>query len=316
VERLVASGRAVVGVDSFSDSYDVRLKEANASALARLGVPVLRLDLSVDDLEPALEDVDEVVHLAALAGLGGRKASDYVRHNEVGTRRLVEALCAPGVRRRLRLVVNVATSSVYGRRAITDETTPLEPISAYGASKLAAERTVMDAGDGAGLPVCSLRPFSVYGPRERPEKLVPRLLDAAEHGTPFTLFAGSADHRRSFTYVTDVADAILAALDRAEAARGEVFNVGHPRSHTTREVIELVEQVTGRPVRVTAAPARPGDLFETRALVGKAREVLGVVPTTDLEDGIRLQASWAAGVRPVSGGCVLRPTPGPVLRDS
>jgi UDP-glucuronate 4-epimerase len=292
-ERLAGLGHEVTGLDCFTEHYDVARKEANAAALSSSGVSVVRADLRRDDLSAVVEGIDAVVHLAARPGLGSDDLRAYLHDNVGATARLVAAVVESSSSASLRLFVNVATSSVYGRYAVADEEARPQPISAYGISKLAAERIVMDAAAADGLPACSLRPFSVYGPRERPEKLIPRLLHAALTAEPFTLFEGSEHHRRSYTYVGDVAAAIVAALDRPHDAAGEVFNIGHPASYATPELIDLVSRVTGRPIPCIAAPRRDGDLIETHAVGDKARVRLGFSASTALEDGVREHAAWA-----------------------
>ncbi len=292
VEALVAIGHDVVGLDCFTDHYPVEAKRANAAAVAALGVETRALDLRTDDLRDVVADVDVVLHLAGRPGLGSEDLAAYLLDNTVATERLVNAV--EEVNAGLHLFVNVATSSVYGRYATADETAVPAPVSAYGISKLAAEHVVRRAATLRGLAACSLRPFSVYGPRERPEKLLPRLLAAAYGGPPFPLFDGSEAHRRSYTYVGDVAAAIVSTIAHRDRCMGAVCNIGHPESHATAELIELVTSLTGRSVPCIAAPARTGDLLETKAVIDTARRLLDYAPKVSIREGVLLQAEWFA----------------------
>jgi UDP-glucuronate 4-epimerase len=289
-ERLVALGHQVRGIDCFTDYYSRALKELNARALRREGAELMALDLAVDDLSPAVDGVEFIVHLAAQPGISATTSFEtYLRNNVEATHRL---LLAARQSPALRGFLNISTSSVYGADATGDETTEPRPTSYYGVTKLAAEQLVLALARDRGLPACSLRLFSVYGPRERPEKLYPRLIAAILDGKEFPLFEGSEAHVRSFTYVDDVVDGLVAALDRFDACAGEILNIGSDRSITTGEGIRIVEDIIGAPARIVTRPRRPGDQLRTQANIEKARRLLGYEPVMAPEEGLAREVAW------------------------
>lgn len=289
-ERLAALQHEVVGVDAFSAYYPVWLKQRNAGELAAAGVQIERLDLAGDDLAGAIAGAELVFHLAAQPGLAaGVSPAAYVRNNLVATHALLKA-CTRGKRRPF--LVNVSTSSVYGRCAIAAETAVPAPISYYGATKLAAEQLALAYGREFGLPVCSVRLFSVYGPRERPEKLYMRLISSILQGEEFPLYAGSQHHKRTYTFVDDAVAGLVAVLNHRDRCAGEIFNIGSEIETTTRRGIELVEEILGAKARLKYLPPRRGDQTHTRANIDKARAQLGFAPNTALADGLHTQIAW------------------------
>jgi nucleoside-diphosphate-sugar epimerase len=159
-------------------------------------------------------------------------------------------------------------------------------------TKLAAEQLVLAMARDRGFPACSLRLFSVYGPRERPEKLYPRLIAAILADKEFPLFEGSASHVRSFTYVDDVVDGLVAAMERFDACAGEILNIGSDRSITTGEGIRIVEEIIGSTARIAIKPPRPGDQLRTHANIAKARRLLDYEPATAPREGLAREVAW------------------------
>ena len=289
-ERLLAMGHQVVGLDCFTDYYARSLKDLNARDVKSAGGHFLALDLAVDDLTPAVSGCHFVFHLAAQPGISATTPYEqYLRNNLTATHRLLMA-----ARRSDTLLgfINIATSSVYGADATRDEDTAPEPTSDYGVTKLAAEQLVLSHARDEGFPATSLRLFSVYGPRERPEKLYPKLIKAMLEGHSFPLFEGSEKHLRSFTYVGDIVDGLVAAMQRMDACVGEVFNIGSDSAITTGEGIRIVEEIIGHPAIFERMPKRPGDQLRTHADIAKARQVLEYNPTTTPRDGLAKEVSW------------------------
>jgi len=283
-ERLAGEGHSVVGIDAFTDAYPRAIKEANANALVTSGVAVRELDLASDPLEPLLRDTEIVYHLAAQPGIAASTPFEvYLRNNIVATHRL---LLAATTAQRLRGFLNISTSSVYGNEAVGSEDAEPRPTSYYGVTKLAAEQLALSYHRGGRFPVSSFRLFSVYGPRERPEKLVPRLMHAMLNKEEFPLHQGSDRHVRSFTYVSDIVNGLIAPLTMLDRCMGEIFNLGTESAETTGTVIRLVEELAGRPVRIKECPPRPGDQAITTADIRKARRVLGFEPSTPLREGL------------------------------
>jgi UDP-glucuronate 4-epimerase len=288
-ETLARAGHQVTGIDNFADYYDRRQKEHNAAAVRAAGVRLIEADLVTDDLRPHAQGVEVVYHSAAQPGIDAQTTfADYVRNNLHATHALLEAVKD---QRTLGLFVNVSTSSVYGRNATAPETTAPEPISYYGVTKLAAEQLVMAYHRDMGLPACSLRLFSVYGPRERPDKLYPRLIRSVLTGQPFPLYANSRQHSRSFTYVGDVIQGFMRVL-QTEKAIGEIINIGSDVEVKTGEAIDIVEALMGQPALFDLKPARPGDQEKTCASIDKARRLLGFEPQTSFREGILHEIGW------------------------
>lgn len=289
-EKLVTLGHEVVGLDSFNSYYDRDLKQLNADDVRRTGAEVKHVDLATNDLDAALSGVNVIYHAAAQPGISASTPfEDYLRNNIVATQRLADAaLKLPD----LRCFVNVATSSVYGREATEPETAEPEPTSYYGVTKLAAEQLVMAYSRDQGLPACSLRLFSVYGPRERPEKLFPYLIDSILSDREFPLYEGSKGHSRTFTYVGDIVNGFVNVLDNLDESVGEIFNIGSDVEITTGRGIEIVEEILGKQAKLKTVPKRPGDQVRTSADISKAKRILGYAPSTPPEEGLRKEVEW------------------------
>ena len=282
-EALLAAGHEVVGIDSFTDYYDLAVKERNAR-----GIDVRRLDLARDELD--FEGWDGVFHLAGQPGV--RSFGDvfplYLERNVLASQRVFEAAAAARVR-----VVFASSSSIYGEaeQYPTPEETPPLPQSPYGITKLACEHLARASGKSLGLDAVVLRYFNAYGPRQRPDMAFPRVVDALREGHLFTLF-GDGEQSRSFTYVRDVVAASLLAMERARA--GSVYNVGGGQETTMNETIAILEGIAGRRLDVQRAEAVAGDQRRTKADTTRIRDELGWQPSTSLEEGLRAQWEWAS----------------------
>jgi UDP-glucuronate 4-epimerase len=277
-EALGDAGHEVVGVDCFTDYYDPAEKEANAR-----GLELLRLDLAEEQLD--LDGVDGVFHLAGQPGV--RSFGDvfplYLRRNVLATERVLEACTAAGTR-----LVFASSSSVYGEADAypTPEDATPRPVSPYGITKLACEHLARAYGG----EVVTLRYFTVYGPRQRPDMAFRRICDALLGGDTFELYGGGLQSR-SFTYVADAVDATIAAMERALA--GSLFNVGGGEEATLLDAIALLEQASGRSLDVRHVDAAKGDLSRTKADDSRIGAALGWSPTTSLADGLNAMWSWA-----------------------
>lgn len=276
-ERLKKLGHDVVGLDQ----KDLSLQN----------IPILNLDLAQDDVSSAIPDVDIVFHLAAQSGISQKVSFEaYVRNNIRATYKLLEAVKE---RKTLKMFVNVASSSVYGAHATGPEETVPAPVSWYGVTKLSAEQLAFAYHRSKKLPVCSMRLFSVYGPRERPEKLSSQYVRAIfDNDYTFTLREGSEYHIRSYTFVDDVVDGLLAVLERVEECNGEIFNLGWSGAITTAHQIELLENASGKRAKVVRVPKLFGDQYETIAVIDKARKILGYNPKINPEEGTKRFVEW------------------------
>jgi nucleoside-diphosphate-sugar epimerase len=282
-DALEAAGHEVVAVDCFTDYYDPALKEENAR-----GREVLRLDLAEDELD--LDGVDGVFHLAGQPGVRsfGRVFPDYLRRNVLASQRVFETAAAAGVR-----VAWASSSSVYGDAESypTPEDSEPRPRSPYGITKLACEHLARAYAVDFGLDAVALRYFTVYGPRQRPDMFMTRVVTALATGGGFQIY-GDGSQSRSFTYVGDAVAATIAALERGES--GAVYNVGGGEIASVRDSIELLERIAGRTLDVTYGPRQPGDLERTSADTTRIR-ALGWEPRTSLADGLQAHWQWALG---------------------
>jgi UDP-glucuronate 4-epimerase len=282
-EKLLEGGHDVVAVDCFTDYYDPALKEENAA-----GLDVVRLDLADEDLD--LEGVDGVFHLAGQPGVRsfGDVFEEYVRRNLLASRRVFEAAASADVR-----VVFASSSSIYGdaERYPTPEETEPRPISPYGITKLGCEQLAHAYAQGFGLDAVVLRYFTFYGPRQRPDMALARIVDARARGSSFELY-GDGLQSRSFTYVADGVKATIAAMERAPA--GSVYNVGGGEEATMREAIATLERVSGCSLDLVESPSAAGDVRRTSADAARIERDLGWRATTSLEDGLRAQWEWAS----------------------
>ena len=290
-ECLLDLGHDVIGVDNFSEYYNTELKARNAAAVEIKGGHILTLDLRTDNLTQALPlDIEYIFHFAAQPGISQTSTfTDYFSNNVLATKYLVDyALQCKD----LKLFVNIATSSIYGLEATFTEDFAPKPASYYGVTKLAAEQLVLQKSREKQLKACSLRLYSVIGPRERPEKMYTKLIDLGLKGEAFPLFEGSAEHLRSFTYVGDIIDGIVSVFGKETLVDGEIINLGTEVEHTTQEGIEAVEQVIGKAINIKTVPKRAGDQWRTKANIDKARQLLGYNPQTTLKESVRYQVDW------------------------
>jgi UDP-glucose 4-epimerase len=295
-ESLLADGHDVVGVDGFVDYYPRAAKEANL-ARARQHDAFRFVEGLVQDLDLAdvLEGAAQVYHLAAQAGVRaswGKDFAIYTDHNVLGTQRLLEAAVAAGTPR----LVYASSSSVYGDAPPLPlrEDAACQPVSPYGVTKLAAEHLGQLYERNHGLPVVSLRYFTVYGPRQRPDMAFHRFLKAARDGTGVRLF-GDGQQTRDFTFVRDIVAATRAAADSGRP--GCVYNVGGGERVSVNDVLRLVGQVTERPLEVVREEAQKGDMRDTFADTRAAQRDLGFRSTVSLAEGLALEWDWIRGVR-------------------
>lgn len=289
-ERLVADGWNVVGVDSVTPYYDVSQKRQNLEAVVAAGAIVHDLDLRTADLSVLLDEADVVFHQAGQPGVRASWAEfdSYVEHNVLVTQRLLEALRRHPVSR----LVYASSSSVYGNAPSypTSEDTLPRPQSPYGVTKLAAEHLAGVYARNWGVPTVSLRYFTVYGPRQRPDMATHRLVEAAIDQTPFPLF-GTGEQIRDFTFVGDIVEAnLLAAASDVEP--GSVFNIAGGGSTTLNHVIETVGRLVGKRVPLDRLPSEAGDVWRTGGSFDAATAQLGWQPVVGIEDGLARQVEW------------------------
>jgi len=282
-EALLADGHEVVAVDCFTDYYDPAQKRANAD-----GFDVLERDLAETPLD--LGGVDGVFHLAGQPGVRsfGEAFPLYVRRNVFATQKVFEACAAAGVR-----VVFASSSSVYGDAEsypTREDATP-RPLNPYGITKLDCEHLAYAYGRAFDLEVATLRYFTVYGPRQRPDMFFRRVCERLLDGGTFEIY-GTGEQSRSFTYVGDVVSATRAVMERAPG--GATYNVGGGDEASMTEAIALLEELSGRRLEVERVAAVEGDMRRTNADVSRIRADVGWEPRTSLRDRLAAMWSWAA----------------------
>ena len=290
-ERLKDLGHHVIGLDNFSPYYSEELKRMNELALNKKGINVLKIDLRTDNLMAELpKDIQYIFHFAAQPGISASSSfEDYFTNNVIATKNLIDyALQLQD----LMLFVNIGTSSIYGLEATFPEDMAPKPASHYGVTKLAAEQLVLQKSREKQMKACSLRLYSVFGPRERPEKMYTKLIACGFNNKAFPLFEGSAKHLRSFTYVDDIVDGVVSVIDKEAVVDGEVINLGTEVEHTTQEGIEAVEKVMNRTIKIDHVQARAGDQWRTKANIDKAKKLLDYHPETSLIEGVKQQVAW------------------------
>jgi nucleoside-diphosphate-sugar epimerase len=293
--RLLADGNEVIGIDCFTDYYDPARKRANVEKLlGNSGFEMLELDLAEVDVTDVVAGAACVYHLAAQPGVRGSWGpgfAPYVRNNIVATQRLLEAMRGSGAR-----IVFASSSSIYGEAevALTAEDDSPRPVSPYGVTKLSSEQLVMAYRRAAGLDARCVRYFTVYGPGQRPDMAFSRFIGAARRDEAVDLY-GDGEQTRDFTFVADAVDATIRA-GRVEDPAEAIFNVGGGSNASIREVLAILGQLLGRPVKVRQMPPQAGDVRHTGADLSRARRVLDWHPTVSLADGLRAQVEAASEV--------------------
>jgi nucleoside-diphosphate-sugar epimerase len=294
-EALLSRGHEVLGLDCFSDYYPRQLKEANLlTPLSSSRFRLIEADLAADRLEPLVEGVDVVFHLAGQPGVRpsfGEDFGSYLHHNVHGTQRLLEAVAE----RDLRAFVYASSSSVYGDQDAypVREDSPMRPKSPYGATKVITEQLANAFWHSRRVPAVGLRYFTVYGPRQRPDMAFSRFLRLALRDRPLTVH-GDGWQVREFTYFADVVQATMAAAECGE--RGSVYNVGGGQPVALLDAIALIESLLDRELAVGHADAANGDPRRTEADVTRAVRDLSYRPATPLTDGLAAQVDALRGV--------------------
>ena len=289
-ETLLDRGEQVTGIDCFIDYYPRALKEKNLQGLlANARFRFIEQNLVDVDFASLLADVDIVYHQAAQAGVRaswGKDFSIYTRNNILATQRLLEALKGTKIK-----LINASSSSVYGEVVTLPmrETDIPQPVSPYGVTKLAAEHLCCLYARNYGVEAVSLRYFTVYGPRQRPDMAFHRFIKAMLRGEEIEIY-GNGEQTRDFTYIQDAVAANLLAAERGQS--GEVYNIGGGARITVNNVLELLERLTAKPARTRYNEPQKGDVTHTYADTRKAQDDLLFKPTTMLEDGLKHQIEW------------------------
>ena len=295
-ERLLAQGAEVLAIDSFTDYYPRAIKERNLSELrGKTGYRLIEADLNLVDLVEVLTGITHVFHLAAQAGVRkswGRDFQTYTCANVDATQRLLEACVGRPIER----VVYASSSSVYGDAVNMPmrEDAMVQPVSPYGVTKLAAEHLCHLYHVNHGVPTVSLRYFTVYGPRQRPDMGFNRFFSALLEGRPVVQY-GDGLQTRDFTFIADIVTATAVAA--VQGVAGRVYNIGGGSRVSLGDVFEVLARVSGRRLEIDHQPAQKGDMRDTYADTSRARADLGFRPSVDLEAGLRAMFTWMEAIR-------------------
>lgn len=296
VEALSRRGDEVIGIDNFDPFYPRAMKERNLAEMGRLpGFTFHELDLlDVAALRSHLSPDTVLVHLAAKAGVRPSLADPvgYARVNVTGTAAVAEAAREAGVSR----ILFGSSSSVYGDSTpvpFREDATAITPVSPYAATKRAGELLLRAVAPIYGFRVASLRFFTVYGPRQRPDLAIHAFTRKMIEGKTLTLF-GDGTQARDYTYCDDIVAGVVAALEWSGGAPigVEDFNLGGNRSVTTGDMVDEISRALGIAPTVEWAPMQPGDVQRTAADLSKSGAVLGYAPRTPFPEGIRRFVAW------------------------
>jgi nucleoside-diphosphate-sugar epimerase len=290
-DRLLGEGAEVIGIDCFTDYYPRDIKERNLlGARASKAFRFIESRIQDVDLAAVLTDRTHVFHLAAQAGVRkswGKDFEIYTVNNIEATQVLLEAC----TRAKIERLVYASSSSVYGDHTPMPfrEDAMLQPVSPYGVSKLAAEQLCYLYFANFGVPAVSLRYFTVYGPRQRPDMGFHRFLRATILGEPITVY-GDGEQTRDFTFVADIVSATVAAAIRG--IPGRVYNIGGGSRVSVNHVLDIIRRVSGRKPIVTVDDTQKGDMRHTWAETWLARTDLGFMPAVGLEEGLSAEYQW------------------------
>lgn len=292
-ERLLQDGATrVIGIDTFTDYYSRSIKESNLSTAKELGLEFIESDLDSADLAALLDSVEVVYHQAGQPGVRpswGGSFDAYVRDNISVTQKMLEAASRSAS---LEAFVFASSSSVYGEaeRYPTRTTDRPLPRSPYGVTKLAAENLCSLYAANFGVPTVSLRYFTVYGPRQRPDMAFTRFIMRCLSGTPIELF-GDGSAIRDFTFIDDIVEAnVLAGSTRVEP--GSIFNVAGGTSTRLSDALTMIQNLCGGQAEIRYSAATHGDVARTGGDSSATREILGWSPQVPLQDGLERHVEW------------------------
>lgn len=291
VDKLLELGNRVTSYDNFDKYYLDKEKNAQHLAKNKHFKSVNADVLDYETLMQSIKGVEFVFHLAAQPGVrfSMEHPTKTTRVNVLGTLNVLKAAKEAGVK----MVVFASTSSVYGEAKVLpiDEEHPTEPISIYGASKLAAEKYCQVFNDQLGLPVVMLRYHTVYGPRQRPDMAFHKWIKSYFEHKPIIIY-GDGTQSRDFTFINDIVQGTIRAAE-VEDIEGEIFNLGGGSKVTVNDAVQLLlKELDQETAQVVYESAKLGDVSDTHASIEKARKMLDFNPTTRLQDGLKRYVEW------------------------
>jgi UDP-glucuronate 4-epimerase len=292
-EALLSDGHEVLGVDCFNDNYarDAKLRNLH-TARDWDGFEFVPIDLARGALQDLVEEVDIVCHMAAEPGVRpswGQRFESYVRNNVLATQHLLEAATSQPTKR----FVYASSSSIYGQAAsfpTSEQATPA-PHSPYGLTKLSGEHLCSIYRQNFGIETVTLRYFSVYGPRQRPDMAFTRFCKAALDSSPIEIY-GDGKQTRDFTFVADVVSATISAAT-ISGLGGAVMNIGGGSQISLTDAVDILSEVSGRDIEQRLMKRQAGDVRDTAAAIEEARARIAYKPETIIRDGLAAQWHWA-----------------------
>ena len=293
-ERLLADGHEVCGVDAFIDYYDRAIKEKNLEGPRSWRTfTFIEGNLIHLPLEALLDGVDWVFHQAAQAGVRASWGEEFARYTEcnvLATQRLLETVLQVGGIKRL---IYASSSSVYGDALMfpIEEDTRLRPYSPYGVTKLAAENLCTLYHHNFNVPTVSLRYFTVYGPRQRPDMAFHKFCKAILQHEPIHIY-DDGYQTRDFTFISDIVEANIRAAT-SETAIGQIMNIAGGSCVTLRSVIDILEEVSGSSIKVAFEQKQHGDVRHTFADTRRAQQFLNYTPLISLTHGLAEEFDYA-----------------------
>ena len=290
-ERLIQEGHDVIGIDCFTDYYARSIKEENIKGLLQNPrFTFLEGNLLDVNLSELLAGVDCIFHQAAQAGVRsswGGEFEIYTSNNILATQTLLEACKYSDIKR----FIYASSSSVYGdsEELPLREKSILKPVSPYGVTKLAGEHLCYSYWKNHQVPVVSLRYFTVYGPRQRPDMAFHRFVRAILDGGEIEIY-GNGEQTRDFTFISDAISGNMLAMK--SNAEGEIFNIGGGSRVSINEVLDMIQSITERTVKIVYRDTQKGDVRHTLADTQKAKKHLGYMPEIDLKTGLKEEWKW------------------------
>ena len=292
-EALLKQGAKVTGIDQFNDYYNPQIKHNNVLNLKQYSrFKLIEANIQDLDWQQLLQSVDVIYHQAAQAGVRSSWGADFHHYTERNINATQTILEGAKQAKFLKRFVYASSSSVYGNALTlpTPETLCPQPVSPYGITKLAGERLCWLYQQNFGVPVTALRYFTVYGPRQRPDMAFHKFFRAVIDREAISIY-GDGQQTRDYTYISDAVAANLAAGEVAEAV-GRVFNIGGGSRVTLNELLNIMEQVIGHPIKKNYVDKAAGDASHTSADITQAKKILNYAPQISLKEGLAREWQW------------------------
>ena len=291
-EKLLKDNFKVIGIDSFTNYYSPHIKEKNIeNCLKHPNFSLIHQDLDTLDLSASVEKAEYFFHLSAQPGVRaswGKEFATYVKNNISVTQKILESLKNNTT---LKKFIFASSSSVYGNQSskMNEETSLTRPVSPYGVTKLAAENLANLYFKNYGVPTISLRYFTVYGPKQRPDMAFTRFFYSIIKEQKLTIF-GNGEQTRDFTYVDDVVKATINAATSDHV--GEILNIGAGSVFSLMQITEFMKEITEQKLEINFKKEQKGDVKHTSADISKSEKLINYKSSTDIKYGLTQQYEY------------------------